>query len=90
MFYSIKTEKHILDDGNEFHVARHPDLQGCHGFGSTLEDALERLALARQAYLDVLHRMGSQPPQSSVDYGLSEEPAVAMVQGAQENEWAFA
>ena len=89
MFYQIAIETHTLEDGSDFHVVSHPDLPGCHGFGSSFEEAMDRLALARRAYLNVLNDMDAPRPRSDIVFSFTEEPAIARVEGQQQAERAY-
>ena len=66
MLYLVKVEEYVLADGSEFHVVGHPDLPGCHGLGSSFEEAMGRLALAREAYLSLLEESGAPVPDSGI------------------------
>ena len=66
MLYMVKVEEYVLEDGSESHVVGHPDLPGCHGLGSSFEEAMDRLALAREAYLGLLEESGAPIPDSGI------------------------
>ena len=89
MLYRIKLEEHTLENGREFHVASHPELPGCHGFGATLDEALHRLSLAREGYLHVLKDMGTPIPESEISKISCQDPATAGAQGKPKATWAY-
>ena len=49
--YSVVARPDRTTDGRFCYVAEHPDLDGCVGYGETLEEAKSSLARAKKAYL---------------------------------------
>lgn len=53
----------FYSDEDGAYVADIPDLEACSAFGSTAEEALAEVELAKQAWLDAAREAGKQVPE---------------------------
>lgn len=81
--YPIRVGPDRYTDGERCYVAAHPDLPGCVGYGSTVQEAKNKLRKAREAYFRSLQARGEEPPEPSdetsvewfTDFGAGESHA---------------
>jgi predicted RNase H-like HicB family nuclease len=64
--YPYKVEPDQYATGGACFVAEHPDLEGCFGYGATRDEAIDKLAIAREAYLASLRAAGEPLPVPTV------------------------
>ena len=82
MAYMQVVELRVSESGDEYYIAKNPELAGCISHGSTVEEAQENLVAVREDYLEHLKEFNlptptplnifAQPAQAVGEYVLGE------------------